>query len=257
MVVHTHELTFAGTMLTKRYRSWSRGEHRREWSMLRHIHRHAPDLVPRPLAAELDADPPSVTMTVVAGEPLQGAPTETQLNALTAAIEQLWAVPQADVAAVEPWTDDLDFARRLTDGPRPDGALSAEAYDAAIAWWDGPDPGTLRTPPAVTVLGHRDPNLANYLWDGRRVRIVDWEDARVSDPATELAILVEHISARQVDSPAFCARFAADPVRLTASRRMWAMFWLGLLLPGGPGEGRNPPGTAEAQARRLLELLSS
>lgn len=38
---------------------------------------------------------------------------------------------------------------------------------------------------------------------------------------------------------------------------MWAMFWLRLLSPGGPGEGRNPPGTAEAQARRLLELLGS
>jgi len=33
------------------------------------------------------------------------------------------------------------------------------------------------------------------------------------------------------------------------------MFWLRLLLPGGRSELRNPAGTAEAQARRLLNLL--
>jgi hypothetical protein len=42
-----------------------------------------------------------------------------------------------------------------------------------------------------------------------------------------------------------------------ASRRLWAMFWLRLLLPGGPGERRNPPGTADTQAQRLLELLDA
>jgi aminoglycoside phosphotransferase (APT) family kinase protein len=105
------------------------------------------------------------------------------------------------------------------------------------------------------VLGHRDPNLANYLWDGHRVRIVDFEDAAVSDPATELAILTEHLSLREVDTEAFCARFDVDRRRLYAARRVWAMFWLRLLLPGGPAARRNPPGTADSQARRLLGLL--
>jgi aminoglycoside phosphotransferase (APT) family kinase protein len=135
------------------------------------------------------------------------------------------------------------------------GRLPAAAYDAAVAWWDGPDPAVLQTPPQATTLGHRDPNLANYLWDGQRVRIVDLEDATVSDPATELAILVEHLSARHVGSEEFCTRFDVDPVRLRASRRLWAMFWLRRLLPGGPSERRNPPGTADAQAQRLLALL--
>ena len=94
----------------------------------------------------------------------------------------------------------------------------------------------------MTVLGHGDANLANYLWDGRRIRIVDFEDAAISDPATELAILVEHLSARHVDGDEFCARFDVDPVRLQASRRLWAMFWLRLLLPGGPAEGAQPAG---------------
>jgi hypothetical protein len=98
-------------------------------------------------------------------------------------------------------------------------------------------------------------NLANYLWDGRRVRIVDLEDARISDPATELANLVEHLSARSVNTEALSRRFDSDPARFLAARRVWAMFWLRLLLPGGSSEGRNPPGTCDAQARRLMSLL--
>src|SRR5439155_24865283 len=47
-----------------------------------------------------------------------------------------------------------------------------------------PPVALLRAAPQVTVPGHRDPNLANYLWDGQRVRVVDLEDAAVSDPAT-------------------------------------------------------------------------
>ncbi len=256
-MVHTHELTFTGTVLTKRYRSWSRGEHRREWSVLRHVHRYAPDLVPRPLAADLDADPPTVTMSVLPGEPLRGVPNAAQLDALTAAVKQLWALPHHGPHVIDPWTDDLEFARRLTAGPRPTGELPAAAYDAAVAWWGGPDPAVLRAPPRATVLGHRDPNLTNYLWDGERIRIVDLEDARVSDPASELAILVEHLSARHMDGEEFTARFDVDGVRLLAGRRLWAMFWLRLLLPGGPSERRNPPGTADAQAQRLLDLLRS
>lgn len=252
--MHTHDLTFNGTVLTKRYRSWSRGEHRREWCVLWHVHRYAPDLVPRPLAADLDADPPSVTMTVLPGEPLRGALDTVRLDALAAAVKELWAVPHEGLARGS-WRDELDFARRLTAGPRPTAGPTAAAYDAALAWWDGPDPAILRASPEATVLGHGDPNLANYLWDGRRVRIVDLEDAGVRDPATELAIMVEHLSARHVDSDALCTRLAVDPVRLRASRRVWAMFWLRMLLPGGPSRRRNPPGTAEAQARRLLTLL--
>lgn len=171
-----------------------------------------------------------------------------QVDALVAAITRLWSIPFDG-----PWSDDLAFARRLTSGPRP-ASLAGEAYDAALAWWDGPDPALLGERPKVTVLGHRDPYLENYLWDGSRVRIVDFEDACASDPATEVAILLEHLSAR--DSGLHADLFDVDPVRLLAARRLWAMFWLWRLLPGGPSASRNPPGTAELQAQRLLQLLA-
>lgn len=256
-MAHTHELVFAASTLTKRYRSWHRGEPRREWSALQHIQRHAPGLAPEPVTADLDSVPPSVTMRIIPGEPLAGELTPAQLRGLTTAITTLWAVPHHSLTGIEPWRDDLRFARELTDGTRPAGDGAAAAYDAAVAWWNGPDPALLRTTSSATVLGHRDPNLANYLWDGRQVRIVDFEDAAVSDPATELAILVEHLSTRRLDAAAFCAQFDVDPRRLLAARRLWAMFWLGLLLPGGPSAPRNPPGTADGQAQRLLNLLDA
>jgi Phosphotransferase enzyme family len=252
-----HELTFAGSLVTKRYTSWSRGEHLREWTALRLIHSHEPDLVPRPVRVELAGVPPTVTMSVLPGSPLGdprgGRLSTAQVDALRVALAALWAVP---CHALPAGPGDLDFARRLTNTPRPPGGILGAAHDAALAWWDGPDPALLRQPPPATVLGHRDPNLDNYLWDGSRVRIVDFEDAAVSDPATELAILVEHLSTRAEDLTWLATDFGVDPRRFRAARRVWAMFWLALLLPGGPAADRNPHGTADHQARRLLDLLT-
>jgi len=47
---------------------------------------------------------------------------------------------------------------------------------------DQPDLTELQHP----VVAHGDPNLANYLWDGTRVRIVDFEDAGRGDRTVEL-----------------------------------------------------------------------
>jgi Ser/Thr protein kinase RdoA (MazF antagonist) len=256
-VAHTHELTFAANSVTKRYTSWDRGEPGREWAALRHIHRHAPDLVPQPIASDLDAVPPTVTMSIIPGRQMTADLAPVHLRGLAEAIRALWAVPHLEADDIPPWRDDLPYARRFTDGPRPTEPTAAAAYDAALTWWHGTDPVLLRTPPPVTIVGHRDPNLTNYLWDGHRVRIVDFEDAAVSDPATELAILVEHLSMRRVDTNALIAQLDVERQRLQAARRLWAMFWLRLLLPGGPSAHRNPPGTARAQALRLLHLLET
>ena len=111
------------------------------------------------------------------------------------------------------------------------------------------------------VLGQGDGNLANFLWDGGQVRIVDFEDSGPSDRAFELAVLVEHLSAwpgARLDTGPFLARFrltGQEKARLTECRRLLALFWLLMLLPGGPASTRNPPGTLSLQASRLLTLL--
>ena len=112
------------------------------------------------------------------------------------------------------------------------------------------------------VLGHGDPCLANYLWDGDRIRLIDFEDSGPSDRAFELAILTEHISAWSdacLDADDFLALFdltRAEKTRVQDFRRLAALFWLIMLRPGSSSSIRNPPGTLKRQADRLLGLLA-
>ncbi|HEY2551571.1 MAG TPA: aminoglycoside phosphotransferase family protein, partial [Streptosporangiaceae bacterium] len=106
-----------------------------------------------------------------------------------------------------------------------------------------------------------DGNLANYLWDGRSVRLVDFEDSGRGDRAQELADFVEHLSVWDgggVHARAFLDRFdltRPERQRIGQLRRLFAVFWVMMLLPGGRAHRRNPPGTADRQASRALALL--
>lgn len=246
---HTHVVTIQGELVTKRYVSCPRNEHLREWSALQALARHAPDLAPTPVS--LDPSGPVLVMSRVPGRPLAGALTPAELDGLATALGRLWALP----------TDDLQMA-----GPPPIPELLArvradissycagEAYEAAATWLSGPEVDSLLLPDTA-VIGHGDPNLSNYLWDGSRVRIVDFEDSGVSDLSFELANLVEHLAGRGTDWDSFGDRFPVDQRRLLTGRRLWAIFWLTLLRPGGPAESRNPPGTGQLQGERVLGLL--
>lgn len=110
------------------------------------------------------------------------------------------------------------------------------------------------------VFGQRDGNLANCLWDDRRVRLVDFEDSGRSDLAFELAELVEHLSGidARLDVDALLGRFDLTPAerqRLLGFRRLEALTWFLMLQPGGAAYERNPPESLHRQAIRLLDLL--
>ncbi|MEV0268989.1 phosphotransferase [Hamadaea sp. NPDC050747] len=247
----THRFAVTGDVLVKRYASWDRGEHLREWTVLSALAVAAPDLVPCPVESGVDAVPPWLSMRVLPGEPLSGRLDGVRLDALEVALRRLWSVPVGSLPLrrFDPAYCCDEVRRRLAGSARP-GGVAGDAFDVAL----GVPPLPVVSP---SVVGHGDPNLANYLWDGVRVRVVDFEDAGASDVAYELATLVEHLSAREVDADLFCARFAdlgLDAGRLRLARVWWAAFWLHLLLPGGPAARRNPPGTLEAQALRLLAL---
>jgi hypothetical protein len=47
----------------------------------------------------------------------------------------------------------------------------------------------------------------------------------------------------------------AEQARVREFRRLAALFWLILLRPDAPSSSRNPPGTRQRQAGRLLALL--
>ena len=165
----------------------------------------------------------------------------------------MWAVPAHDLpprryAPAEAYALGRSWFAAAT---RPAG-IAGQAFDAVLAFLGQPP----LPEPAETICGHSDSNLANYLWDGQLVRIIDFEDAGSSDVAYELATLVEHLGARDTHWTGFLSRFEVDPQRLRHGRILLALLWLHLLLPGNAAHRRNPPGTLEAQARRLLDLLA-
>jgi Ser/Thr protein kinase RdoA (MazF antagonist) len=251
-MAQTHVLLNQGGVLVKRYTSWDRGEHRREWTVLRHLHAHVPGLVPEPLGADLEAAPPSLTMTELPGTPLDGPLSQAQLDALKVALQRLWSVPANGLPPRryhpgEAWA----VARSSFEAAARPSGLAGEAFDAVRAHMRRP--GLADT--AETVVGHSDSNLANYLWDGELVRIVDFEDAGRSDRAYELACLIEHFSARPTGWGSFLDAFDIDRDRLSQARILFAALWFFWLLPGNIAARRNPPETLHVQAERLLELI--
>jgi aminoglycoside phosphotransferase (APT) family kinase protein len=269
----THEITVdtGRGVVVKRYRSWSRGEPAREWAALTLLSEFAPGLAPVPLRAALQAGPPEIVMSHVRGTQPGARVTPRESDALGVALERLWcSVPRARLEpAYGPEPMPAAFARRVRSmagqaaaaRPAPDGQLAQQALRVGTAWLASGALDRHRAAGEDAVLGQGDPNLANFLWDGALMRVVDFEDSGVSDGAFELAVLVEHLSVwpdARLDAEAFLAGFSLtrpERSRLAECRRLAALFWLLMLLPGGPASTRNPPGTLSLQASRLLTLL--
>jgi hypothetical protein len=94
------------------------------------------------------------------------------------------------------------------------------------------------------------------------VRLADFEPSGCGNRVVELADFVEHITVwahAGIDAEAFLDRFdltAGEQQQIQLHRRLFAVFWMMRLLPSGSAH-RNPPGTPDRQATRLLNLLSS
>ncbi|HXW47597.1 MAG TPA: aminoglycoside phosphotransferase family protein [Streptosporangiaceae bacterium] len=266
----THEICVdAGRgVVTKRFRSRERREPEREWAALELLAEFAPGLAPAPIRAQPLADPAVIEMSWLPGAPLgETRVSAAQRYALAEALGWLWAaVPPVRISAAigsapSPCSFTgqvrLSLAAHRGHGTDPvvDAALQAGADWLAGSAVGGPDE------PAM-ILGHGDPNLANFLCDGTRVRIVDFEDCGISDRAFELAILVEHISAwaeAGLDAEDFLALFdlaSAELGRVREFRRLAAMFWLLKLSDPARAAARRSSGNLpRRQAERLLDVL--
>ena len=275
----------ARRVVVKSFFQAHRGEPEREWRALTLLAEHAPGLAPEPIRADLGAEPPVIEMSLLPGEPLGGRPlTVEQESALVRALGQLWqSVP---VSRVVPVPGEAGNEAQLVSAVRQlaveaqdlgDDPVVRAAYSAGLTWlsWAVGESGRLagqdsyanlggsgpNWPGLSAVYGQGDANLANFLWDGARVQIVDFEDSGVSDRAFELAVLIEHLSAWSdsgLDGDMFVRAFdlgAAERSRLADCRRLAALFWLLYLRPDGDASLRNPPGTLRRQADRLLALL--
>jgi Predicted choline kinase involved in LPS biosynthesis len=140
--------------------------------------------------------------------------------------------------------------------------LVAEAFGAVTDWVGRPRLDEVFAAEPPPVFGSGDGNLANFLWDGSRVRVVDFEFSGRSDRAYEVAEVLEHLSARAYDAfdpEVLLSRFeltASESARLRDCRRLLALFWFLAVLSEDPADPRNPPGTGVRQAEHLLALLA-
>jgi Ser/Thr protein kinase RdoA (MazF antagonist) len=261
----THGVEMGPATVTKRYRSWDQGQPEREWRALTLLAQHAPALAPEPLHYAAEETPPSITMSRLPGGPLSAPLTDAQLTALTEAmsasqnaipVEALTALPSRLLHPLDALKNLRAWSRRMAP---PQDALAAGAVRSARAWLHRPHLDTVFAVEPPPVFGTGDGNLANFLWDGSRVRLVDFEFSGRSDRAYELAEVAEHVSARNVVAPdVLLGRFdlaASERARLRECRRLLAVFWFLALLSDDPDRPRNPRGTLGDQAEHLLRLL--
>lgn len=275
----THGVTVEGETAIKRFRSPVVGDERRlygnealrEWRALELLGRYAPGLAPRPIRADLNADQPLIAMSRVPGEPLGTAlASKAQQGAIASVLDRLHhAIPPSALATVDlaPGSPQL-LPERIRDMARAGDAerldpLPRQAYRAALTWLDSRWARDAAWSGEQPVFAQGDPNLANHLWDGRDVHLVDFEASGRGDQATELADFVEHPTVwahAGIDAAVFLDHFDLNPgqrQRVTQLRRLFAAFWIMRLRPNGPAYQRNPPGTFERQGARLLDLLES
>ncbi|GGZ03307.1 aminoglycoside phosphotransferase family protein [Streptomyces poonensis] len=265
----THAIELTGDRVIKRFPNGDGGRAEREWRALTLLARHAPGLTPEPLEADLAAFEPVVVMSRLDGEPLRGGVVGSeQIKALAGAVATLHAAVPSNVM------DDIPLRPghqaelighldvwAVAARPRAEG-LVRQGMDAGLAWLAGSGLDADEPWKVPWIFGPGDGNLANYLWDGNRVQVVDFEDSGRSDRAFELAEITEHVGswvADPLDVSAFLDHFdltPAETARLRECRRLLALVWLFLLAGDAPENPRNPPGTAERQADRLLDLLA-
>ncbi|MDR7253957.1 Ser/Thr protein kinase RdoA (MazF antagonist) [Nocardioides sp. BE266] len=270
MQTSTHGLTIGEREVRKEFVADHDDRAEREWACLTLLAEHAPGLAPRPIRRE-DGETPVIVMERVPGSHLEPRPlTPGQTQALGVALRRMYDVPVEAVRAAgigERRYGADTFVRELVDwlaedvdlGECRDPALVGEALDAARAYVADP-----RLPePRETALGIADLNPANVMWDGRVVRLVDFEDGGLSEPAYELADHVEHLGSRlpgvyDADALAHAVGLdAGDRERMAAYRPLYGAFWLAMLLPGNTAWRRNPPGTTEAHAEHFMALVGA
>jgi phosphotransferase family enzyme len=202
-------------------------------------------------------------MSRLRGEPVHGPITGRLADAIAEAVTRVQRAIPGSVLRQMPARagQAADLLQQVRSGgpTAPDGdpvvadgdPVVADALRQAAKWAEQPGLEKLLTRPATPVFGTGDGNLANYLWDGTTVRVLDFEYSGRSDLALELAEVVEHISVWRNDVHGLTAVLerlgpdAEEGGRLIECRRLLAMYWL-LRVRGD---------TRAGQAERMLALL--
>ncbi len=253
-----HTIEVRPDAVIKQYRSSDHGQPEREWRALELLNEYAPGLAPTPVTADLEADPPTVVMSRLGGAAVHGPITGQLADALAEAVTRVQqAIPQRVLERVPDRAGHpielLGMVRSwcATALPSDEDPAVADALREARSWVERPMVEELLARPGTPVFGTGDGNLANYLWDGTAIRVLDFEYSGRSDRAFELAEVVEHISVWRNDHSGMTAVLekleltAEEAARLTECRRLLTLYWL----------LRTRGDTQAAQARRMLALL--
>jgi Phosphotransferase enzyme family len=231
VVESTHQLTLTRDRVVKRFRSWDKGEPEREWAGLQVLHRYAPGPAQQPLQRRAEDGAPVIVMTRVAGEPLGTVPlTREQLTALSTALQVMHAaVPAGALTGISErrWgpAELCSTLRSWIAEPVPEANPPVSASARAASSWLGSSEASVLVGPLAERAFSRGRDLDNFVWDGARCHVVDFEDSGISDPACEVADLLEHVSAwlpglikedDLIEALGFCA---AQRARLLGFRR--------------------------------------
>ncbi|MEU8729352.1 phosphotransferase [Streptomyces tendae] len=263
-----HSVRGDGDRILKNFAEGEQEGAAREWEALQLLARYAPGLAPLPLGIESGTDRTVIAMSRLEGSSLRGVRLNPeQVSSLAAAVDRMYrSVPREVLEALElrPWHQAgvIQTIRKWTPAARKVLRGSAgEALEAGLRWLEASEFANQRSPDVPPVFGPGDGNLANYLWAGGQVKVVDFEDSGRSDRAFELAEITEHVGSwveHPLDVDLFLSHFelsAAEASRLADCRRLLSLTWLFLLIFDEAAEQKNPPGTVSRQAQRVMELL--
>jgi thiamine kinase-like enzyme len=231
-----------GPVCVKIYRVDDRRRLEREWLSLTILARHQMPSAPAPLWIDPDPDQPAIGMTLLPGRPLPDIEDRREpLQALAAVLRQLAALPlAAELGSMARIDSASHYIRRITGiwapalAGSPRDALTRDLQRILSQWAESGDAGILAEP-APRIFSRGDSNLLNWLWDGTRIRCVDFEFAGWSDLPFDCADLIEHISAREIDDQTWAETVSSaglregDHRRFAAAQRTCALRWLAVL----------------------------
>ena len=198
-----------------------------------------PGLCPQPLS--WNSVPAWLLMELLPGSHLGNvALTESQLVELGAAYkalyqitpttlgERLWVIDWDIRFHVEWMRDHLPM---LVNAGCEDEA-AAEASSLMGDWLDSDDPAWFLETSDWIVFARGDQNMANAMWDGERIRFVDFEYCGWNDLPRDLSLVTDHVQSYATPIEGwniFLEQFDLTPTqhrRLQAGRRRQALSWL-------------------------------
>jgi aminoglycoside phosphotransferase (APT) family kinase protein len=233
-----------GPVCVKIYRVDERLRAEREWLSLTFLSGYQAGSTPLPLWADPHPGQPAIGMSFVAGRPFpETGERREPLRALAGVQRQYAELPlHGELGTLERIDSASHYVRRITGIWAPvirsylTDALTRDLLQILSRWEDGGDSAVLAEP-ARRIFSRGDSNLLNWLWDGSRVGVVDFEFAGYSDLAFDCADLAEHISSREagIDDQAWAevtglaGLGGEDHRRFEAARRTCALRWLAVL----------------------------